>query len=150
MNLVMICCFDSQESYRDPHTMKWKVVTKRQKDTLQIGKIRYQPVAAYGPHDDLQKYPPVTERDVNAEAINQECKNNTHMRSFFWETYRYWKKKDPKILLCVRGGWENWSHFLHRTIHDFPQERREENFGKVIDLDCVEFCQKEKLTWLTE
>ena len=104
-----------------------------------MGLLSYERIATYGTFDELQRLPPVTDKDIQGEKIyNVDCKSPHHIRQIMWHVIQHWRKADEHLTLCVSGGWVVWSHFVHRLVHDDFAKRRTEDFSRVIDMDTLE------------
>jgi hypothetical protein len=149
MALFLKMSFQAPGFYQDATQVSWKVFHCETKKVIQEGLLVYQKVSDYGAFDDLQKFPQVTEKDVQGPKVAvTDCKTPHHIREFVWQTIQFWKKTDPRLIIGVSGGWEVWSHFLHRLIHDDFARRRSEQFPPVVDIGTINVLKM--FPWLPE
>lgn len=138
MSLLLRFNFEAPGPYLDSTHVSWKTFKQDSTVPIQEGLLHYQKKSDYGTFDDLEKLPPILDKDIQVQIVQKEdCKSPTHIRHIVWQLIQHWKKINPQLILGMSGGWAVWSHFLHRMIHDDFARRKTEYLGTVVDMETV-------------
>lgn len=130
---------DPEKEHEEATTVEWIVRENKGEKILQKGKLFVAMSNAFGSYEEIQKIP-VSQSDdfTQEESILLPRKNVVHMRNTFWKVFLKWKTMEEPLFIVVKGGWEIWSHFLHRLIHDDFAARKAFKI-EIVHLDSLQY-----------